>query len=82
MKIEKIVILVFFGLGIVSGIISNFFVNSQNFFLSIIVPIVIYFGCLIPFKNLIKKKKFKIILDTLITFILFWLLVWFTLYGL
>lgn len=82
MKIEKIATLVFFGSGVISGVISNFFVDSQNFFLSIVIPIVIYFGCLLPFKNLVKEKRLKVILDTLITFVLFWLLVWFTLYGL
>jgi hypothetical protein len=81
MKAIKQVTIVFLIAGIFCGIISYY--SASNFkspLFSAIIPFIIYFLLLPPFK---KKMKIKtLIYNSFITFILFWLIAWLTLYAL
>jgi len=83
MKIEQIVVLAFLFLGVLSGFISNYFIkNQESLMLALILPVIIYLIFLFPFKKLVKTKKFQwLIYNSLVTFILIWLVVWFALYA-
>ncbi|MDI6798908.1 MAG: hypothetical protein QMD12_02855 [Candidatus Aenigmarchaeota archaeon] len=84
MKVEQVVVLAFFSLGILSGSISNYFVKAQeSLMLALILPVIIYFIFLSLFKKLVKAKKFRwLIYNSLVTFVLIWLVVWFALHAL
>lgn len=79
MKVRKLVSL-FSVLGIIAGILSNYF---SDLILSILIPLVILF---ISITTLIKiqkpKKKKALIYNSFITFVLIWLMVWILLYNL
>jgi len=80
MKIEKILVLAFTFLGLFTGIVSNYISEAS---ISILVALAIY--CLSVFsmtKFVKEKKKKKLILNSFVTFILVWLVVWIFLFNL
>ena len=84
MKVDKVVVLAFLFFGILSGLVSNHFIKTQeSLIFALIIPVIIYLIFLSIFKKLVKTKKFRwLIYNSLITFVLIWLLVWFTLHAL
>lgn len=79
MNLEQKLISIFSLLGIVSGFISNYF---RIFSLSLILPLVIYCLVFLILTKFIKEKKIKwMITNSLITFILVWLVVWIFLFN-
>lgn len=79
MKLEQILALAYLVLGVASGFISNFLGNIT---LGLAVPLVIYaisFGILV--KLISYKKKNWLVVNSLITFILVWLVVWIFLFN-
>ncbi len=80
MKIERLVIILFAALGSVGGIASNLF---ADLIFSVVVPLVGYVGMLLAtLRYGWRKKKKWLIQNSLITFILMWLVVWILLYNL
>ncbi|MCS7105838.1 MAG: hypothetical protein NZ942_00775 [Candidatus Aenigmarchaeota archaeon] len=81
MRTIKKVTIVFLIAGIICGIISNYFSKIlNNLFFSLTFPFIVYFVLLPVFKRQMKIKL--LIYNSFITFTLFWLVSWFTLYAL
>lgn len=82
MKIEKIIVLIFLAIGVISGFISNFFVTAQNNLVTAsFLPPVIFLIALLLSKQALKNVKLKLLVyNSLITFILFWFVAWLALY--
>lgn len=78
MKTDQIIIIAFSILGIIAGIISNYFVGILSF----ATPILIYIVSFLPVVKFVKSKLTNLISSSLVTFVLIWLLVWILLYGL
>ncbi|MEM5834487.1 MAG: hypothetical protein QXQ69_01400 [Candidatus Aenigmatarchaeota archaeon] len=81
MKVIKKITIVFLIAGIACGIISYYFSKFlENLTFSLTFPFIVYFVLLPAFK---KQTKIKVLVyNSFITFVLFWLLSWFTLYAL
>lgn len=80
MKAEQISILLFLASGIIAGIVSNYL---NNFMFAFVASIVIYLlGLMVVIKFMRERKVKKIVTNTFITFLLFWLVVWILLYNL
>lgn len=80
MKLLQTITIVFLIAGIFSGIISDyFFKNFGSSYFSLIFPFIVYFVLLSPFRG--KMKIRSLIYNSFITFILFWLVAWLTLYA-
>lgn len=78
MKIERIVIASFSTLGILVGIVSSYL----DAFIAVPLAIFVYIMSIIPsFKFFVGKKRRWFIQNSLITFILMWLMVWILLYA-
>lgn len=79
MNLVQILTLVYIGLGIAAGYISIFFYNRL---LSVLISFLIY---MISYVILIKlvpyKKRSWLVTNSLITFILIWLVVWIFLFN-
>jgi len=84
MKVDKVVIFIYVLLGFGLGFFSNFFLQIlSSLFLAFVVPILIYSATLFPLLKMVRQKKKKwLVSNSLITFLLVWLLVWITLYNL
>ena len=77
MKIEKSLILIYLGVGIVLGYLSSYFSKSSNLIVSVLLPIAIYsltFPILIKFIK--HKKRQWLFTNSFVTFILVWLVAW------
>ena len=82
MKIERLVVISFFVGGILGGVASNYFSLLGNLHLAFILPSVIYMIILLPFLKLARRKGVSwTASNTLVTFILIWLVTWFALYA-
>ncbi len=77
MNQDQITVITFSALGVMAGIISNFFAG----FLSFLIPSIVYFAACFLLIRSGKSKKTSLILNSLVTFILVWLLVWIFLYN-
>ena len=74
MKLSQSLTLIYLGLGIVAGYISNYL---QNLVFSILAASTIYLiSYLILIKGVKHKKKEWLLSNTITLFILVWLLVW------
>lgn len=81
MKPIKKITIVFLVAGILCGVISDYFSKSfRSVVFSLIFPFLVYFVLLPLFKREVKLRV--LVYNSLVTFILFWLLSWFTLYAL
>jgi len=79
MKIERVVIIVFSILGAIAGIVSNYL---TDLIFSVPVSAIVYFIPYLAMSKLFKGKKRKwFIQNSVITFILVWLVVWIFLYS-
>ncbi len=79
MKLEQILTLAYSGLGLISGFISNYL---KSITLGLGVPIAIYIISYIILMKLVSyKKKSWLTANSLITFILVWLVVWIFLFN-
>lgn len=76
MDIKRILILITFSLGILSGIISYF---SKNFLLASSLTIGIYFSSYLAFRRSFDLKEF--LKETLIGYFGLWILVWIILFN-
>jgi len=77
MNQDQITVIIFSALGAMAGIISNLFAG----FLSFLIPLIVYFVACYSLIRSSKSKKTSLILNSLVTFILVWLLVWIFLYN-
>lgn len=77
MKTDQIIVIAFSFLGIVAGIISNY----SGEILSFAIPIIIYVASCFLLIKLVKSKKTNLIISSLVTFVLIWIVVWILLYG-
>lgn len=79
MNLVQILTLIYIGLGIAAGYVSNFF---DNRLLSVLISFLIY---MISYVILIKlvpyKKRSWLVTNSLITFVLVWLVVWIFLFN-
>lgn len=78
MKEDQIIVIAFSALGIVAAIISNY----SGGILSFVIPSIIYIASCSLLIKLVKSKITNLIVSSLVTFVLFWLIVWILLYGL
>ena len=79
MKLMRILTLVYVGLGIVAGFISNLFENRLIAILSVLVIYMISYVILVLSAR--SKKRNWLLVNSLITFILVWLVVWIFLFN-
>ena len=82
MKVEQKTVAVYMVIGFLCGIFSNY-LTSINLTLSLLVPVAVYFGTLLPLIRIVKERKFRVLIsNSLITFFLVWLMIWVFLYNL
>lgn len=84
MKTEQFFALGYLVLGICFGVVSNTFVKT-GFGLSFAlgIPLIVYFASLSALMKLVKqKKKTWVFSNSLVTFVLIWLIVWILLHNL
>ncbi len=79
MKLSQMLTLAYTGLGIVAGYISNAFENRAVAILSAFLIYMITYVLLL--KIISYKKRSWLVSNTLITFILVWLVVWIFLFN-
>jgi len=79
MTLSQILTLVYLGLGIVAGVVSN---SIESRLVAILVALLIY---MVSYVVLVKvasyKKRGWLVTNSLITFILVWLVVWIFLFN-
>lgn len=81
MKPIKKITIAFLIAGIFCGVISDYFSKSfGSIIFSLTFPFLVYSVLLPLFKKQVKLRV--LVYNSLVTFILFWLLSWFTLYAL
>lgn len=73
MKAEKSVTLVYTFVGIVSGIASSYF---ESIYLSLLLPLVFYAATLPLFLKFIKQKRKKFLTSSMVSFLLWWFVIW------
>lgn len=79
MNLVQILTLIYIGLGIAAGYVSNFF---DNRLLSVLISFLIYMvAYVILIKAVAYKKRSWLVTNSLITFILVWLVVWIFLFN-
>lgn len=78
MKPEQKVGITFTGIGFVTGIISNFLSGSS---LAFAVPLIVYIAMLFSMEKIIGKKLKWIVTNSLLVFLLTWLIVWVFLFN-
>ena len=78
MKVDQVIVSAYLVLGIALGFVSNYFNKSLgSVLLAFVVPFVVYVISVGPlFKFVKQKKKNWLIKNSLITFILVWIIVW------
>lgn len=82
MKVDQKIILVYLIVGIVLGCFSYYFSINSNLILACLFPLAIFCLFLLPLFKLVREKKKKwLIWNSLVTFLLVWILVWLTLYN-
>ncbi|MGC8812437.1 MAG: hypothetical protein ACP5O8_02510 [Candidatus Aenigmatarchaeota archaeon] len=80
MKIIQTITITFLVAGILCGVISDYFLkNFGSPYFPVTFPFIVYFVLLSPFRG--KMKTRSLIYNSFITFILFWLVAWLTLYA-
>ncbi len=79
MNLVQILTLVYIGVGIAAGYISNFF---DNRLLAVLISFLIYMvSYVVLIKAVAYKKRGWLVANSLITFILVWLVVWIFLFN-
>jgi uncharacterized membrane protein YfcA len=73
MKAEKTVAVLYTFLGIVLGVVSSYL---PDIYLALIIPFVLYAATLPALLKLVWYKKKKLIPNSLVSFLLWWFLVW------
>lgn len=84
--IEQKIILIYTGLGVGVGLISNFFTHAaspyQNLATALLMPLAIYFISLTTLLKTIRQTKTKwLVYNSFVTFVLVWLIAWIFLYN-
>lgn len=80
MSAERMLTMIYFVLGIAMGILSN----RLDVMLSVVIGVILYVGSFFAVKFFVsEKKKFSwYVLNTLLTFILVWLVTWIFIFNL
>jgi len=82
MKLEQKIVLIYLVIGMVMGVLSNYLFASMGLLVAIITPFVVYAVTIAALLNIVKERKVKtVVLNSFVTFILFWLVVWIFLFN-
>ena len=78
MRADQVIVAAYLVLGIVIGMVSNYFNKVLgSLLLAFIIPIVVYLISAFPLFKLVKqKKKNWLVKNSLITFLLVWIIIW------
>jgi hypothetical protein len=82
MRLEQKIVLIYLVVGMVMGVTSDYLYGSMGLGVAAAVPFVIYAISIAAFLNIVKDRKVKsVVLNSFVTFILFWLVVWIFLFN-
>jgi membrane associated rhomboid family serine protease len=82
MKLEQKLVLIYLAIGIVMGVLSNYLYEKMGLAVAVAVPLVIYAISIAAFLNIVKDRKVKsVVINSFVTFILFWLVIWIFLFN-
>lgn len=82
MKLEQILVIVYLFIGISMGLVSDYLNNSMGLIYAVVVPVIVYAVSISAFLSLVKERKIRVvILNSFVTFILFWLVAWIFLHN-
>ena len=82
MKLEQKLVLIYLAIGIVTGVLSNYLYEKMGLALAVAAPLVIYAISIAAFLNIVKDRKVKsVVINSFVTFILFWLVIWIFLFN-
>ena len=82
MKLEQKLVLIYLVIGIVMGVLSNYLYKNMGLAVGVITPFVDYAISIAAFLNIVKERKVKsVVINSFVTFILFWLVIWIFLFN-